>query len=331
MFQNKVSKKMYRVIKKMKNGKSPGPGNINLELIKYGGRKALTMVTRLINKILQGGSIPQEIKTGYLIQIHKRGDKRKCGNYRGISIMNPFMKILGNLIKNWIENHYKGNEEQSSFTKGRSTVDHIFTIRQILEKCNMQQEDISFIFYDLEKAYDSVPRKLLWQALEKANESQSVIQIIRNIYSNNKCRIKIRSNLSDEFCNIKGLLKGCPMSPTLFKIYIDTALKEWSRKCKRMGLQIGDNCYAHNLLFADDQEVITGGVEDANYIGRKLEEEYEKWGLKMNYGKTEYLGTDHTEDLQVNLNIIPTVKQFKYLGSTVQDNGSSDLEIEKKD
>jgi hypothetical protein len=61
-----------------------------------------------------------------------------------------------------------------------------------------------------------------------------------------------------------------------------------------------------------------------------LEEEYEKWGLKINYGKTEYLGTDHTEELQVNGNKIPTVKQFKYLGSAVQDNGSSELEIEKR-
>jgi hypothetical protein len=90
------------VIKNMKNGKCPGPGNINLELIKYGGRKVLALVTKLLNKILQGDNIPQEMKTGYLIQIHKKGDKRKCENYRGISITNPFIKILGNLIKNWI-------------------------------------------------------------------------------------------------------------------------------------------------------------------------------------------------------------------------------------
>jgi hypothetical protein len=51
-----------------------------------------------------------------------------------------------------------------------------------------------------------------------------------------------------------------------------------------MGLKIEVNCYVHNLLFADDQVVITRGVEDANYIGRKLEEEYEKWGLGINYG-----------------------------------------------
>jgi hypothetical protein len=175
----------------MKIGKSPGPGNINLELIKYGGKKVLTLVTKLLNKILQGDNNPQEMKIGYLIQMHKKGDKKKCENNNSINITNPFIKILGNLIKNWIEKRYKGNEEQSGFTKGRSTVEHIYVIRQILEKCNMQQEDISLIFYDLVKAYDSVPRKLLWQALGKANVNQSVIQIIINIYSNTKCRIKI--------------------------------------------------------------------------------------------------------------------------------------------
>jgi hypothetical protein len=48
-----------------------------------------------------------------------------------------------------------------------------------------------------------------------------------------------------------------------------------------MGLKIEDNCYVHNLLFADDPAVIARGVEDANYIGRRLEDEYQKWGLKI--------------------------------------------------
>jgi hypothetical protein len=86
----------------------------------------------------------------------------------------------------------------------------------------------------------------------------------------------------------------------------------------------------HSLLFADGQVVITRGVEDANYIRRKLEAEYEKWGLKINYVKTEYLSSDYSEELQTNGNTIPTVNQFRYLGSIVQENGSSDLEIEKK-
>jgi hypothetical protein len=98
-------------IKNMENGTSPGPGNLNLELIKYGKRKILRLVTKLLNEILKGDNIPQEMKTGYLIHILKKGDKRKCENYGGINIIKPFIKILGNIIKNWIGKRYKGNEE----------------------------------------------------------------------------------------------------------------------------------------------------------------------------------------------------------------------------
>jgi hypothetical protein len=64
-----------------------------------------------------------------------------------------------------------------------------------------------------------------------------------------------------------------------------------------MGLKTEDKCYLHDSLFADDQAIITG-VEDTNYMGGKLEE-YEKWRLKINYRKTEYLDTDHSEELQI--------------------------------
>jgi hypothetical protein len=48
-------------------------------------------------------------------------------------------------------------------------------------------------------------------------------------------------------------------------------------------------------------------------------------GFKINYGKMKYLGTDHSEKLQINKNTIQTVKQFKCLGSVVQENDSSDF------
>jgi hypothetical protein len=67
-----------------------------------------------------------------------------------------------------------------------------------------------------------------------------------------------------------------------------------------MGLKIEDNCYVHNLLFSDDQVIINRGEEDANYIGRKLEEECEKCGFKIHYGKTKYLGTDHSDQQEYN-------------------------------
>jgi hypothetical protein len=96
-----------------------------------------------------------------------------------------------------------------------------------------------------------------------------------------------------------------------------------------MGLKIGNGCNIHNLLFADNQVVIMLGVQGANYMGTKIEEEYEKWGLKIDYGEMEYLSKNPLDELDINGNKIKTVEN-KYLGSALQDNGSSHIDIEKR-
>jgi hypothetical protein len=59
-----------------------------------------------------------------------------------------------------------------------------------------------------------------------------------------------------------------------------------------MGLPIIQDYHLCNLLFADDQVIIAPDTEDAEYMLRKLVEEYRKWGLQINFGKTEYLAQE---------------------------------------
>jgi hypothetical protein len=59
------------------------------------------------------------------------------------------------------------------------------------------------------------------------------------------------------------------MSRTLFNLYTDIALREWSRNCKLMGLKTGKDHHVHNLLFTNDQAVIIQRLQDANSTGRK--------------------------------------------------------------
>jgi hypothetical protein len=172
--------------------------------------------TKLYRKIIQGGKIPEEMKLGYISSIHKKGDRRSCSNYRGICVINPIMKAFGRLIKHRLEEDYVSSEEQCGFTTGRSCIDHIFTLRQILEKCQEKTKQIGIVYIDIEKAYDSVPRKLLWQALEQASISEHIIDILKSMYSSNRCQVKVRSRLSREFYTSKGLLQGCCTSPAIF-------------------------------------------------------------------------------------------------------------------
>ena len=101
--------------------------------------------------------------------------------------------------------------------------------------------------------------------------------------------------MSEGFEVTKGLRQG-----RLFKIYVEKALNTWKRKCAGMGYNV-DNTTIYTLQYADDQVVMAQSKEDLEYMCRKLQEEYFKWGLNMNIAKIKYmsLGTD-TNHLEMN-------------------------------
>ena len=80
---------------RMKTRRFAGPGDIPVELIKSGGQRLLEMITILFNKIINGDKMPEEWKIAIITSIHKKGDKRKCENFRGISVTCIFSRICG--------------------------------------------------------------------------------------------------------------------------------------------------------------------------------------------------------------------------------------------
>jgi hypothetical protein len=97
-----------------------------------------------------------------------------------------------------------------------------------------------------------------------------------------------------------------------------------------MGIQIKNNLYLHHLLFADDQVILAQDGEDADNMCRKLTEEYHHWGLKINASKTEYLAPNIDNDLYTEGHKIKKYNTFCYLGLILVQNGTSNVEIEKR-
>jgi hypothetical protein len=85
------------------------------------------MITILVNKIIKGQKVPEQWKVAIITSIHKKGDKRKCDNYRGISVTSTFSRIYGQILAKLLELEYKNveMEEQSGFRAGRSYIDNI--------------------------------------------------------------------------------------------------------------------------------------------------------------------------------------------------------------
>jgi hypothetical protein len=123
-------------IEKLKRHKSPGIDQIPAELIKAGGRAIHSEIHKLINSIWNKEELPEQWKESIIVPIYKKGDKTDCSNYRGLSLLSNTYKILSNILLSRLTPYAEEiiGEDVCEFRRNRSTTDHIFCIRQILEK-----------------------------------------------------------------------------------------------------------------------------------------------------------------------------------------------------
>ena len=124
------------VIEKLKSHTSPDIGQIQTELIKAGDRIIRYEIHTLIISIWNKKELPEEWKESIIVPIYKRGVKTDCNNYRGITLLPTTYKILSNILLSRLIPYAEEviGDHQCGFRRNRSTTDHIFCIRQILEK-----------------------------------------------------------------------------------------------------------------------------------------------------------------------------------------------------
>ena len=110
--------------------------------------------------------MPDEWKESIIVPIYKK-DKRDCNNYRGISLFPTTYKVLSNTLVSRLTPYAEEviGDHQYGFRRNRSTTDHIFCIRQILEKKWEYNEAVHQLFTDFKKAHDSVRREALYKIL----------------------------------------------------------------------------------------------------------------------------------------------------------------------
>jgi len=135
--------------------------------IKLAGKLLTTEIHKLIYNIWTKEKLPTDWNMAIIYPIFKKGDPVKVENYRGISLLDTNYKVLSLKIFSSLEKYATDiiGEYQSGFIRGKSTTNHIFTIRQIMEKYYEYNNELHTIFVDFKQAYNSINRDQLWIAL----------------------------------------------------------------------------------------------------------------------------------------------------------------------
>jgi len=136
-------------IMRLKTGRAAGPGDIPMEMIKSGGQKLLEMITILLNTIINEEKVPEEWKAAIITSVHKKRGKKKCENFRGMSVTSTFSRIYGRILAKLVELEYKNMEmeEQSGFRAGRSCVNNILRITQMIGEKPLTGNYIHYLLF----------------------------------------------------------------------------------------------------------------------------------------------------------------------------------------
>jgi len=157
-------------IKCLANGKSKDIEGYKEEILKIRAPVLIPYIHNIFNMVVKHG-FPKLWTQNLIIPIFKSGDKNNPSNYRTLMI-NPLLAklydiILENKISIWIENEGHQAKGHAGFRRHHSTTNHLITLRIIAEECRNNKSNIFCCFVDFRKAFDTVPKKNIWNKLEE--------------------------------------------------------------------------------------------------------------------------------------------------------------------
>ena len=187
------------------------------------------------------------------------------------------MKVLERVVEGLIRQRVEIDEMQCGFMSGRGTTDAIFIVRQLQEKHLATNKPLYMAFVDLEKAFDRVPRDVIWWAMRKLGIDEWLVRLVQSMYKDVRSRVRVGDGYSEEFGVGVGVHQGSVLSPLLFIIVLEALSREFRTGCP------------WELLFADDLMISAESMEELLVKVQTWKTEMEKKGLRVNMGKTKIM------------------------------------------
>ena len=182
--------------------KAPGKDGIPAEVLKCCKGSLITELHEILCLCWRDGEVPQDMRDANIVTLYKNKDDRSnYNNYRDISLLSIIGKLFAHITLKRLqfpaERVYP--ESQCGFRANRSTIDMVFSLRQLQEKCREQRQPLLVAFIDLTKAFNLVSRDGLFKILPRIGSLPRLLSIIRSFHDDIKGTVVFDGSTSDTF------------------------------------------------------------------------------------------------------------------------------------
>jgi hypothetical protein len=312
---------VQQAFKKLKRHKAAGIDGIKPEFLLDAAVALQQPLLIAFNKILCEGYC-ESLSVGIIHALYKGGDNSQFDNYRGITVgpvlAKVFAMILESRMSQWAEANDLRVKGQAGFRKDFRTTDNLFILRTLIEEARFQKKKLYTCFVDFKKAFDTVPRDLLWQVLEGLGISGRILECLRSMYRQDQaCLHHPEEGLTPAFfCRIR-VKQGCPLSPLLFGLFIDGLEKHLNALEGDTPPMLGQLA-VRLLLYADDLALMShtpAGLQKQLDVLQAFCYEHQ---LTVNVKKTKVVVFEARksvcQDFQYEGEALEQLNSFKYLG-----------------
>ena len=284
-FREATFNEVRDIIKNLKNKESKDCFGLSVKVVKVIRELIVIPLTKLINLMFKKHIFPNCLKEAIVVPIFKKGDKDQACNYRPISLLPVFSKIVEKCMAQRMAEYFEVNslfsEQQFGFRKQRNTVSGILDLVSYIRDGFENKKHTGTTFCDLSKAFDCVSHELLVKKLAYYNFSLESVNLIKSYLNDRRQRVVLNGVSSAKGTINLGVPQGSVLGPLLFLIYINNLPNN----------SIGERY----VLFADDTTISVQRDDEWELVSEVMEAQsrannwFQHNGLVLNKEKTNHM------------------------------------------
>ncbi|XP_053533103.1 transposon TX1 uncharacterized 149 kDa protein isoform X1 [Ictalurus punctatus] len=308
---------LHEALQGMENGRAPGIDGLPVEFYKAFWTVIGQDVLEVLLGSVKGGELPLSCRRAVLTLLPKKGDLTHLKNWRPVSLLCTDYKLLSKALASRLTKVMEQitHLDQTYCVPGRSILDNIHLIRDILDVSRLLGLKTGLIFLDQEKAFDRVEHEYLWKVLETFGFNPGFIAMIKTLYSEIESVLKVNGGLCAPFRVYRGIRQGCSLSGMLYTLEFEPLLCKLRNQLS--GFKISQSSASLCLsAYADDLVVMLGTQTDVTILIDVLKDFEILSSAKVKWVKSEAILVGEWGGGQPTLPAGLAWKEggFKYLG-----------------